>query len=288
MRYVVIGCKGFIGKQLFKDMKNLSMDIIGLSRQEVDLNNIQELEKFKTKFRDGDNIIFTAANAPVKNEKMFSENIIMIKNFLLCFKDFPLGKILYVSSDAVYSDTREYINENSETKPDSLHGIMHLTRENMLASYFKEKLIIVRPTLIYGYLDPHNGYGPNNFIRSAFSSKKISLFGKGEELRDHIDIRLVSNLIIKIISYKKNGIYNLVSGKPMTFCDITDEIKIFFKENYDEHINILSKPRTGPMPHGGFRCFENNKIRKLLKDNNLIDFKKNLKYHFENYNLNNV
>ena len=35
------------------------------------------------------------------------------------------------------------------------------------------QLSIIRPTLIYGNKDPHNGYGPNQFFRLAHSNKNI-------------------------------------------------------------------------------------------------------------------
>ena len=43
--------------------------------------------------------------------------------------------------------------------------------------------------------------GPNLFIKNALSLKEVSLFGEGEELRDHIDISLVSELIKEIICF---------------------------------------------------------------------------------------
>ena len=58
---------------------------------------------------------------------------------------------------------------------------MHLIKENVLKNYFNEKLCILRPTLIYGKKDPHNGYGPNKFLRKITSNQSIDLFGKGEK-----------------------------------------------------------------------------------------------------------
>jgi len=44
-------------------------------------------------------------------------------------------------------------------------------------------LAILRPTLVYGAGDPHNGYGPNRFRRLASANQPIVLFGEGEERR---------------------------------------------------------------------------------------------------------
>ena len=48
-------------------------------------------------------------------------------------------------------------------------------RENILR-LLGIKMCIVRPTLVYGSNDPHDGYGPNKFIRNAQSKKYIKLF----------------------------------------------------------------------------------------------------------------
>ena len=100
-------------------------------------------------------------------------------------KEKKIKYLLYVSSDAGYSDSKVPIDEKSKTEPENLHGFMHLMRENILR-LLGIKMCIVRPTLVYGSNDPHDGYGPNKFIRNAQSKKYIKLFGKGEERRDHI------------------------------------------------------------------------------------------------------
>ena len=57
----------------------------------------------------------------------------------------------------------------------------------------------------FGKEDPHNGYGPNKFFREINSFGKINLFGKGEELRDHISIKDVAKLVLLIIKKDKYG-----------------------------------------------------------------------------------
>ena len=64
--------------------------------------------------------------APVKDLNMFSENIIMMSNFLSYIKEIKVNKFLYISSDAVYSDSKKFLTETSDINPNSLHGIMHL------------------------------------------------------------------------------------------------------------------------------------------------------------------
>ena len=70
-----------------------------------------------------------------------------------------------------YIVTKGKIDEKSVKTPDNFHGIMHLTRELILSSKFKNILCNVRPTLIYGIEDTHNGYGPNKFINLALKNQ---------------------------------------------------------------------------------------------------------------------
>jgi nucleoside-diphosphate-sugar epimerase len=91
-------------------------------------------------------------------------------------------------------DSAEPISESSCAEPGSLHGAMHLTREVMLRSEFSGPLAFVRPTLTYGIDDPHNGYGPNRFRRLAAAGKDLTLFGEGEEQRDHIAVADIAEL----------------------------------------------------------------------------------------------
>mgnify|MGYP001300470678 FL=1 len=204
-------------------------------------------------------IFFAAAEAPVKNENMLLNNLIMAKNMCEVLKKKKPSFFLYLSSDAVYSDTKKKIHEDSLTVPDSLHGIMHLTREKMFENLIKSKLCIVRPTLVYGDGDPHNGYGPNRFIRLIKEKEKISLFGKGEELRDHVWINDVSKAISKLIIKRKTGKFNLVTGKIISFDNIAKQIiKVTGKKS-----KIFYQKRKGPMPHGGFRAFKNSRFEKI-------------------------
>ena len=97
--------------------------------------------------------------------------MIILKNILSGLGNKNLDKVIYLSSDAVYSDSMMPLTEKSKTEVNNLHGMMHISREKILNNFYKDKLLIFRSTLVYGENDPHNGYGPNQFIRSAKKKK---------------------------------------------------------------------------------------------------------------------
>jgi nucleoside-diphosphate-sugar epimerase len=125
---------------------------------------------------------------------MLRENVEMAAAVCAALKARPVAHVVYISSDSVYKDSSQPLTETSCAEPASLHGIMHLAREVALREAHPGPLALVRPTLVYGLDDPHNGYGPNRFRRLAAAGKDIVLFGEGEERRDHVDVEDIAEL----------------------------------------------------------------------------------------------
>jgi len=277
-RTVIIGAKGFVGQSICKLLKNDNMPILELSRNEVDFKKPEASLKLQSLLDQDDFIIIAAAEAPVKNNAMLLNNINMMKIIIDSILKKNIKRVVYLSSDAVYSDSKNNLIEKSPVEPQSLHGIMHLTREIMLKQLEHIQLSIIRPTLIYGFKDPHNGYGPNQFFRLASLKKNITLFGKGEELRDHVSINDVSKLITKVTFSNFKGILNIASGKVISFKDIA----IFIQKSYDNKINIIETERVGKMPHDGYRSFNIDKIHFLFPNFKITTIASGLKSYFDN------
>ena len=102
--------------------------------------------------------------------------------------------------------------KKERTKRKAEDSKVYYTEEIMLNIPSNKFFCIVRPTLIYGDNDPHNSYGPNKFFRSAKKNEDIELFGKGEELRDHVWIEDVAEILYHLIINKSVGKINLATG----------------------------------------------------------------------------
>ena len=240
------------------------MNFIVYGSRDVNLVNKKAILFLSKKIKFQDIIVFISAQAPVKNFKMMNNNLQMCKNFCEAGLEKKISKIIYISSDAVYSDSYKKLNENSKTLPNSYHGAMHLTRELIFKMYFKN-ICILRPTLVYGPEDTHKGYGPNKFLYLAKKNQDISLFGLGEELRDHIYIEDLIKILYDCVMSNKNGIYNIASGKVNSFKKIAKTIVYLTKSKS----KIFNTKRIGEMPHNGFRPFD---IKLLKKDFKNIKF----------------
>jgi Nucleoside-diphosphate-sugar epimerases len=205
-RIVIIGSSGIISSNLQKKFIKSNYKFITLGRNKINLKKKNSYKLLNKKVKNEDIIIFISAEAPAKNIQMFLNNIMICNNICRALKNKSFSKLIYISSDAVYSDIKGKINEKTKTFPGSIHGMMHLTREIQLKINFDNKICILRPTLIYGPGDTHSGYGPNKFLKLAKKNQDIILFGKGEEKRDHIYIDdLIERLIECIKKNKKLG-----------------------------------------------------------------------------------
>jgi len=182
-RVVILGARGFVGGAAQRLLRTHSVPVLALGRSDVDLLSAGAADRLVREFRPDDALLVISARAPVKDTAMLVENVRMMETVCEALKAVPLHHVVYISSDAVYRDSTTPLTEQSCAEPSSLHGAMHLARELMLKSVVNAPLAILRPSLLYGAADPHNGYGPNRFRRLAAAGKEIVLFGEGEERR---------------------------------------------------------------------------------------------------------
>lgn len=250
-RTVVIGGGSFVGKAIISKLEKANMHYLALGREQVDLTAPDAAVILQEYLKSTDSVIAISAKAPCRNPEDFAINSVIIKNLFDTFNHVEPEYILNISSDAVYPDEPTPLHEGVPAAPTSMHGAMHLSREIAFQG-LGIPLGILRPTLIYGALDPHNGYGPNQFRRLANNHKDITLFGEGEERRDHVHIDDVSELALRMLLLQSTGHLNAATGNVMSFREIAERVV----ELTGNEIEIVGTARNGPMPHNGYRPFD--------------------------------
>ena len=135
---------------------------------------------------------------------------------------------------------------------------MHAARELMLKSAVQAPLAFLRPTLIYGAADPHGGYGPNRFRRQADQGEPITIFGEGEELRDHVLADDVAALAVLLLTHRSRGALNAVTGVSTSFHDVAHMVARLHGGM------VKSVPRPGPRPHLLHRFFDITNCHKAF------------------------
>jgi len=255
-RAVVLGAGGFIGGAIARRLEVAGIPVRRLGRPDHDLMASGATSRLADELRPDDVLVFASAKAPCKDLAMLRENILMAETVCGALARRSVAHVLYVSSDAVYKDSSSPLTEVSCAEPGALHGVMHLAREVALRASHAGPLAILRPTLVYGLDDPHNGYGPNRFRRVAAAGKEIVLFGEGEERRDHVDVEDVAELAYRMVLMRTDGAANAVSGEVVSFRELAE----FAASAFEPRVAVKGSPRTGPMPHDGYRPFDNRAV----------------------------
>ncbi len=262
-RVVILGAGGFVGGQAAARLEAEGTSVLRLARGEVDLLMDGAAEILAGLLKPEDCLIVVSAIAPCKNTHMLADNITMMSAVCAALEQSPVAHVIYISSDAVYSDSNGLLAEDSVTAPDNLHGIMHAARELMVESVVGgTPLAILRPSLLYGLDDPHNGYGPNSFRRLAAKGEDITLFGEGEERRDHVLIDDVAEIIALVTRHKSHGALTVATGEVVSFKDLAEMVVAQF----DIPVAIKGSPRKGPMPHEGYRPFDVSACREAFPE----------------------
>jgi UDP-glucose 4-epimerase len=247
-RVVVIGAGGFVGGAIVARLTADRIPVLPLTRKELDLLKPDAAKTLQGLLRTDDSVVFVSALAPTRTGAMLIDNLRMAEAVCAALTAQPVAHLVYISSDAVYADDANPVTERSYQQPSSLHGVMHLARETMLRSALKLPIAMLRPTLVYGSKDPHNGYGPNRFRRLAAKGEAITLFGEGEEMRDHVLIEDVAEVTRLALVHRSKGSLNVATGQSTSFRKAA-EAAVALAGGKSE---VRGTPRQNPITHRHF------------------------------------
>ncbi len=251
-RVVVLGATGFVGRAVCAQLEGTT-ELVPLGSKDCDLTVPAAVDVLEGILRDDDAVVFISALTPDRGKDIATlmRNLSMAQHVCAAVAKRRLSHLVYVSSDAVYEDRASLVNEQTPCAPQSFHGVMHLVRERMLIQTLaaaKVPLAILRPSLLYGATDTHNGYGPNRFFRTALKDRKITLFGGGEEQRDHVAIDDVASLIVASLRQRATGTLNIASGTAHSFAEVADAIR----QRVPDPVAVEQLPRGSEITHRHF------------------------------------
>ncbi|MCM0018598.1 MAG: SDR family oxidoreductase [Tagaea sp.] len=269
---IVIGAGGFVGGALSRALAKLGADARELGRADVDLEAPDAADRLSARLVPGARVAFVSARAPAKTMAMAAANLRMAEAACAAFARVQPSYLLYVSSDAVYDDEANPVNEASRLAPSTPHGIMHAGREAMFREAMGDAFGALRPTLIYGAGDPHSGYGPNRFRREAQAGGPVRIFGEGEERRDHVWIGDVARLGARLIADARPGAFNAVTGRSVDFATIARKVAALAG---GARVESIPRP-AGYKAHLPHRHFDVATLLKTYPDFRFVDLDEGL------------
>ena len=251
-RVVVVGAGGFVGGAIAGELAREQVPLHGVTRKDIDLLADGAGKRLAAALRPDDAVVFVSALAPARNSAALMQNLVMAEQLIGALAAQPVAHLVYISSDSVYADDANPVTERSCRQPSTVHGMMHAARELMLKSEVKAPLAILRPSLLYGARDPHNGYGPNRFRRQAKKGETITLFGEGEERRDHVYIEDVARLAALVVLHRSRGALNVATGISVSFREIAEAVAALAQKP----VPIRGTPRQNQITYRHFDITE--------------------------------
>ena len=258
-RVLVLGARGFIGGALVEALQQARIAVVPVSSADLDLTAEDGGDRLAAMLQPDDAVVLLSALTPDKGRGLqpFLANIRMAASLCHALAKVTPSHVVYVSSDSVYPMRVGLINEQTCAEPEDLYGMMHLAREMMIKSATKTPVVVLRTTLVYGGADTHNSYGPNRLRRMARRDGKITLFGQGEETRDHILVDDVAGLTVSALRHRSAGTLNVATGRSISYADLAKKVAALF----DKPVEITGAARQTPITH---RHFDVTALRKAF------------------------
>lgn len=243
----VTGGAGFIGRNICLELQGQGNEVIALDNFSSGIK--ENLQKFKGRiiqadirnFKWGkekenpDAIIHEAAVTDTTiqdKEEMFSANFNPFKKMI----KYALKKginLIYASSAAIYGRGTSPMKESQKEDILSPYAESKWRMDNLAKSNFKafEKdglnLIGLRYFNVYGPREKHKKKMASMILQiyqQMKAGKRPRIFQYGEQKRDQVYVKDVVKATLLALSSKRNGIYNIGSGKPTTFNEIVQEL----------------------------------------------------------------
>ena len=154
-------------------------------------------------------------------EKAFDDNLITLKNSLICSVKNSVEHFIFLSSSMIYGNFKKgFVNENFKCNPIGIYGNLKLSAEYLIKSFnqvFKLNYTIIRPSALYGDRCISRRVG-QVFIENALTGKPLKISGSLKEKLDftHID-DLINGIKLSIKNKKsRNQTFNITYGKAKT------------------------------------------------------------------------
>ena len=246
MKTLITGSTGFVGRAVMKKFaaSGRSEDIVLLSskRNELYPTFIYQYDGYKYSWelpQDIDTLVHIGAWTP-KSARDFQDidkgfgNISFTRSLLHSLSN--LKRLVFISTIDVYAPTKDPISETSPVKPISIYGYSKLYCEEMVKVWSEQldvKCCILRLGHIYGVGEAAYKKLIPMLIQQSLKGETINIYSDGSELRSFLNVDDCARIIVQASQSGITGLYNVVSGNPVSVKEIAHTIKRLVNSNSD-------------------------------------------------------
>lgn len=281
-KVVILGHTGFVGGALHRHLRQVGQEeVLGYSSQAIDLKLPDPIQVLGKVVDRQTTLVVASAVTRDRGDAIddFDVNVRIVSHIARFLEEHPVGKCVYLNSISVYGDSKTdlAVNEETAVHPDSYYALAKYTGELILQEAAKRggfPILSLRLCHIYGPGDTHATYGPMRFMKSIVRERKVHLFGKGEDLRDHLYVEDLNRLIEALIAAPAAGTYNLVSGESHSFREIIEMLREIVPYEFE----VCPVDRKKPLIH---QRFDIGKLTQGVPDFHFTGLKQGLQETFK-------
>ena len=272
-KIIICGATGFIGKNTllhFSKKKQYKVFATYNNKKKINIKDVTWIKTNLTKEKDVEKVLknkdiviqaaaTTSGSKDIVNspEIHVTNNAIMNSIIIKTANKFKVNHLIFFSCTVMYPHSKKYLNEKSieynNKISDKYFGVGYTKLYiEKICEFFskigKTKFTCIRHSNIYGphdkfNLDKSHFFAANLFKILKNQNNKISMWGKGNEMRDMLYVSDLMNFIDKAIKNQKNkfGLYNCTFGKSYKIIEIIKKMINISKKNI-KITHDLSKP----------------------------------------------
>ena len=190
-------------------------------------------------------------------------NLAGIVNLLEAARRYPVQKVIFASTAAVYGDPCALpINEEHPALPLSPYGISKYSSEHYLRFYaatYQVPYTILRFANVYGPLQDAAGEGGvvAVFLRDILTEGKARIHGDGQQTRDFIYVKDIAAAVQAAFHRGAGEIFNVGSGKATT---INELFRLVCATVNRDGAIIHQPPRPGDIRDSVYDCAKINRV----------------------------
>lgn len=262
---LVTGHRGFIGQHLVKHLeKNFKVQTYDLGDPEPKLAGLDWCIHL------GAITSTTETNIPLVLEQNYDFSCKLLDRCLTHGVNFQ-----FASSASVYGPSATSFNEESSVDPKTVYAWSKYLFERYAVKNFRRAAGIQKRIQIFRYF---NVFGPTGeehkgnqaspfykFKQQAIENKTIKLFKNSEQyFRDFVPVNLVTKYHEEFFSVPVSGIWNIGSGKVMSFQQIAEDTA----QQYNANIQYVDMPAELRAQYQSYTCADITKLKQTLDEKN--------------------
>lgn len=240
MDVLITGVNGFIGNYVVEYLHKLNyVNIYGTGRHDsyqgsfdipyfkADISDYNSLLYIAEKMKKCDVIIHLAASISMsfEDKDLIDTNYTGTYNVCRIAQILSCRKIIYLSSIPVIGKPQQLpITETHPQYPESLYHITKLSGEYIVNLMKKNDIIpvVLRiPSPIGVGMNPRTILP--TFLSNALLNKDIVLFGKGMRRQNYIDVRDITQAIVKSMKENVEGLFHIASPASISNHELAEE-----------------------------------------------------------------